>query len=166
MENDADEIIPRLWQGSAPPNTRSVAQDGFTAVVLCAWEYQPESFEGVQHVLRCPIDDVRNPSESHFKLAFETGEKVARLHSEGHNILVACMAGLNRSGLVSAFSLHLIHGWPGNFCAELIKQKRKPFARSWDPYYPDPLNNRAFLARVLTLKGFDNKKLTRHTATP
>lgn len=150
MENDANEIIPRLWQGAAPPSPESVLEDGFTALFLCArgMPFESETFPGVLTV-RAPFNDTENPSEKERSVAVKAAQHVKLLHDQGHNVLVTCQAGINRSGLVVALALHLIKGWKGEFCIEVIRQKRIPFGLTWDPYCPQPLCNSAFREIVL-----------------
>lgn len=150
MENDANEIIPGLWQGAAPPSPESVLGDGFTALVLCARDFQPktEEFPGVV-VVHAPFDDTEKPSKDQLDTAVWASAQVEQLHKKAHKVLVTCQAGINRSGLVVALALHRIKGWPGDFCIQVVKQKRVPFGRTWDPYCPEPLCNSAFRQFIL-----------------
>jgi hypothetical protein len=102
----ADKIIDNLWMGSAPPMMHAVSQY-FNALALCACEYQPheDCFFNV-HVHHAPLHD--NPSfipQSEIVTAVRAAGKVIHWINEGKTILVTCLAGLNRSGLVTAIAL-------------------------------------------------------------
>lgn len=125
---DASEIIPGLWQGGEPPLGTAVALHGFHTLVLCAREIQPdkEQFPGVE-VIYAPNDD--EPSKYPFtlkdlKVAVKASSGVASALLEGHNVLVTCAAGINRSGLVVALTLHRLYGWGGAKCIEHVRKKR------------------------------------------
>lgn len=124
---DAVEIAPFLYQGSAPPAGPYIAALGFNAVVLCAMEYQIEAklFEGVS-ILHAPNDDnsKRPPTKTELSIAVNAARQVAKRIRDGQHVLVTCMAGLNRSGLVSALTLHILYGWNGSDCARHVQTKR------------------------------------------
>lgn len=51
-------------------------------------------------------------------------QRAAQLLSKGNKVLVTCMAGLNRSGMVAAMALHLHTGWSGEECVRHIQSQR------------------------------------------
>lgn len=124
---DADEIVPGLWQGSLPPPGGSIRAAGFQMLVLCAREYQlpAEDYPGVQ-VVHAPNDDHDHHPLDREKLQVALGaaHEVAQAVRGGQVTLVTCAAGLNRSGLVSALSLHLLFGWAGPKCIQQVQQRR------------------------------------------
>lgn len=127
---EASEIVPRLWQGSRPAPGYLVAQAGFNVLVLCAREYQPEAsaFPGVE-VIHAPNDDAPSLypfTEEDLKAAITASARVVKAYKQGQNILITCAAGLNRSGLVTAISLHRLFGWDGQTCIRKIRKQRKP----------------------------------------
>lgn len=102
----ADKIVDNLWMGSAPPMMHTVSQH-FNALVLCAAEYQPDAdcFFGV-HVHHAPLhDNFQFMPQSEIVAAVRAAGKVIHWANEGKTILVTCLAGLNRSGLVTAIAL-------------------------------------------------------------
>lgn len=125
---DANEVHPGIWQGSVPPEGELLADLGFGGLVLCAMEHQPEAarFPGLQ-VVHAPNDDnfSRLPTREELKLAFQAAREVARLVSEGSPVLVTCQMGRNRSGLVSALSIHLLTGLGGTECLLQVCSHRK-----------------------------------------
>jgi protein-tyrosine phosphatase len=122
-------------------------------LVLCANDYQyaADQFPGVSLVVHAPFFDMVKAPPQTWDIAEKAAERVAQCHRQGHKILVTCMAGLNRSGLVTAWAIHKIKGWDGQACATIVRQRRRPAAQAWDPYYPGPLCNNTFLRRILEL---------------
>jgi hypothetical protein len=124
---DANEIAPFLYQGSAPAGGDHLAKVGFHLVILCAKEYQPpvELFRSID-VIHAPNDDnsARAPTRQELKLAVAAAKQAAERVRDGKNVLVTCMAGLNRSGLVSALTLHMLFGWAGSQCASHVQARR------------------------------------------
>jgi hypothetical protein len=100
---EANRIVSGLYQGSAPPQGPGVAAAGFDALVLCALEYQPPArcFPGAI-VLRCPLDDdlTRAVPKGGRRRVIEAGRQIAEILRRGGRVLVTCVAGRNRSGLV------------------------------------------------------------------
>lgn len=125
---DAHEIVPGLWQGSAPIQGTALAEKGFGAVVLCAMEHQPteDKFPGLKVIHAPNADDFsRLPSRSELEIAVSAANQVARLVDEGQKVLVTCWQGRNRSGLVSALALHNLTGQSGFACILRVRAKRR-----------------------------------------
>lgn len=126
---DANEIAPGLWQGSYPDQGSFLFDSGFDVVVLCAKSYQPPAsrFPGLVDVVHAPAyDDTINPiSRLALGRALEAAKIVSNHIRADRNVLVTCQAGLNRSGLVSALTLHLLYGWSGATCIERVQQGRE-----------------------------------------
>jgi protein-tyrosine phosphatase len=132
---DASLILPRLYQGAAPPPGAALKERGFDVLVLTAREYQPPdvAFPGVR-VLRAPLDDEERPlSEEERISVIRTAREAASALEEGKRVLVTCAQGRNRSGLLSAIIAHMTTGAPGWRCAEIVSERR-----------PGALTNRAF----------------------
>lgn len=130
---DYDDLGRGLAQGSRPATGTMVANAGFDTLVLCAKEYQPPAaaFPGVRHVLRLPIDDTVEPMDRYdvartFKVATTVAERLRR----GRKVLVTCHAGLNRSGLVCALALRMIHGAPAEDVIMHVRARRSARALS------------------------------------
>lgn len=142
---DADEVYPGLWQGSRPPEGPVLMGQGFAAVVLCAKEWQPQAkfFPGTE-VIHAPNDDdfSRMPTREELQLAVTAARRVAQLLSAGQKVLVTCMQGRNRSGLVSALATHILTGKDGETCINYVQANR---ARS--------LQNPGFQKALLALRG-------------
>ena len=127
---DANEITPLLWQGSVPPRGDRLNQVGIKVLVLCAREWQfrekPEPFLGVR-IIRAPNDDSpKYPlTREKLRIALWAAGEVSRAIQAGEQVLVTCAAGLNRSGLVSALTLHKLYGWSGERCIRQVQEKRR-----------------------------------------
>jgi hypothetical protein len=114
-----DRITGTLYQGSAPP----IGLRGFDVIVLCAEEYQPQgySFPFVT-VIKAPLDDA-HLSRTEARIAYSAAVSVAEQLAEGKTVLVTCMQGRNRSGLVTALVL-MMNGLTADRAIALIKSKR------------------------------------------
>ena len=97
-------------------------------MVLCAEEYQPasEAFPGVR-VIHVPFDDdfEEPPSRRTLQLIFKASWFLCSELKKGKKALVTCWAGHNRSGLVSAFTLHHLLEWSGQRAIQHIQKSRK-----------------------------------------
>lgn len=136
---DATPIAPGLYQGGKPPPGPEVRECGFQVLVLTAEEYQPRGaeFPGV-FVVHAPNDDAGTPiTAAQWATAVRAAELVAKAVKKGERVLVTCYAGRNRSGLVSALSLHMLTGISGAEAARLVKAQRE-----------HALTNRWFLAAL------------------
>jgi protein-tyrosine phosphatase len=126
LKPDFDHIVENLFQGAAPPYGDAVAKLGFDTLVLCAKENQREDlYPGVEVVLAPGDDDCR---EHRMMRDLPTWQQAAQLVVDrvaaGKKVLVTCMAGLNRSGMVTALALHQITGWSGEDVVEHIQASR------------------------------------------
>lgn len=150
MAFDADEIVPGLWQGSLPSAGTGVGGRGFTVLVLCARELQPpaELYPGVE-VIHAPNDDHPDYGpldREKLRTAIQAARRVTEAIKGGGKALVTCAAGMNRSGLVSGITLHLLYGWSGRKAINQIRRKRK------SPKGFRPLSNAEFTAALSNLK--------------
>jgi protein-tyrosine phosphatase len=118
----------------------------FDAIVFCAVEAQPTPDECAKlkplvEVILAPNDDTgRPPTREELATALRTSEIVADRVRRGKHVLVTCMQGRNRSGLVVALALHRLMGWPGRQCVSHVRARRK-----------DALTNRYFVIALETL---------------
>lgn len=122
---DASRIAPRLWQGADPPQGTFLRRMNVDVLILCAEERQhdPSLFPGLI-IVKAPMDDGEVvPVDTAMKAA----KAAASLHRAGNRILVCCHAGLNRSGLVTALTLHRLTGASGKRCVEKV-QAARPWA--------------------------------------
>ena len=125
---ESSKIAHRLYQGSVPPRGDVLRNAGFHALVLCAFEIQPdaEHFPGIE-VIHAPNDDDggRPISRDEWTLAKRAAQRVTELHHRGARILITCAQGRNRSGLVMALVLRERFGWTGAQAAAHVRLRRK-----------------------------------------
>jgi hypothetical protein len=124
---DAHCIASRLWQGSVPAPGYGPLREGFDVVVFCAEEYQPppELYPGVKVIL-APNDDngLRPPTRRELQIARKASKLVAAHIMSGDKVLVTCMAGRNRSGLVTALALVRLYGVSGGDAMRIVRMRR------------------------------------------
>jgi protein-tyrosine phosphatase len=124
MAYKADEVIPGLWQGSAP-NDADV-RGRFAMVVLAAHEWQPTLH--VSMVLRVPFEDGLL-SKRETQMVTKASELVVEALKRGDPVLVTCFAGLNRSGLITALALRRL-GYSPSDAIDLVRRARGEYALS------------------------------------
>jgi hypothetical protein len=126
MSYQAHKIIDRLFQGGFPPPGDGLAKAGMDVLVLCARQHQDAAAYPNVEVILAPGDDDERPH----RLALfidgwkEAGHLVAEHIRAGHSVLVTCMQGLNRSGMVTGLALRELTGWTGVEIVEHIKRTR------------------------------------------
>lgn len=120
--DEATRLMPRFYLGSAPTEN-----PGYTYIVLCAQEYQPDTLpgEGCQ-ILRMPLsDDVRPFSRLRREQLDGAAALIGRKWKQGHRVLVSCVMGRNRSALVSALAISEITGEHPGDVAIFIQNRRR-----------------------------------------
>jgi len=133
-----NKVSAKLYQGSVPDPDSSY--EGFSMIVLCAQECQPElpRFKGT--VLRPAFDDTTNPSVAHVQRARDASVAVGSELMRGGRVLVTCFMGLNRSGLVVGQAMAMTTRIPADQIVEMIRAARGK----------DALTNTTFHAMVLS----------------
>lgn len=123
---EAHKIIDHLYQGGFPPPGDGLSKAGINVLVLCAKDYQDASpYEGVEVILAPGADDHRHHRLLQTIDVWKAAANSAALHvKSGRNVLVTCMQGLNRSGLVNALVVRELTGWPGKRIVEHIQRSR------------------------------------------
>ena len=114
----AHQVLEGMWIGNAPPIT-SMHEDGrnpsmipmavnFDCLILCASEYQPDGgLFPIEEVVHAPMDDSFTPMhDSEIAMATRAAKHAVNRLVEDKRVLVTCLAGRNRSGLVCALALH------------------------------------------------------------
>lgn len=100
---------------------------GFHALVLTALEWQIPALEfpGLA-VIHAPNNDDGSPlTRDQLDRALTAARQVVTRLQNGQKVLVTCAAGVNRSGLVSALSLHFLKGWSGDKCIAVVRKRRQ-----------------------------------------
>lgn len=127
MPYTANKIIDRLFQGGLPPGGDGLKAAGVDVLVLCARENQDDSFyEGLTVILAPGDDDPRPHRLARFIDGWkEAGLQVAEHVKAGRTVLVTCMQGWNRSGIVTALALRELTGWKGSKIVKHIQNCRQ-----------------------------------------
>ena len=102
----AHRISGPLWMGSMPVPYSSL-YGHFDGLVLCACEYQcPAAFFPGVKVLSVSLNDDGSPmTRDEAFAAVGAAKNVVKWIESGMRVLVTCMQGRNRSGLVTALAL-------------------------------------------------------------
>lgn len=127
----AHKLADRLYQGGYPPAGTSLHEAGIDVLVLCAMEWQdPDgtAYPGLTVIRAGGDDDTRlHRVMPYVGLWQHAARLVVRHLKDGKTVLVTCMQGRNRSGMVSAHVLRELTGASG---ADIVKhiQARRPGA--------------------------------------
>lgn len=131
---DFDQIHPHLFQGSYPKLTKELLHQ-FDVIVYCAMEKQPKAADlklvsPGKHVIGIPLDD--DPyqpitREQAARLLIMARQLAAQVRV-GKRVLVTCMMGMNRSGLVSSLTLMMATGCSGRAAVEAVRTRRRAFS--------------------------------------
>ena len=124
----ASKIDENLWQGGYPISGFSKID----VIVLAARDLQPDVniFPANIEVILAPMDDFEDgPSVEDQRTAFRAAQAVADRLERGKRVLVTCVAGRNRSGLINALVLVFKYGISGREAVARI-QAIRPLALS------------------------------------
>lgn len=127
---NADQVSEHLWVGGVPTDPAAVDKK-FNALVLCAKEYQdvfPQHLYPTTDLILAPLDDDK-PSNTEKYYALRAALAVRKHLDEGHEVLVTCAAGVNRSALVAALAMMLGKDTPKS-AIDSIRKKRKPLSKA------------------------------------
>jgi hypothetical protein len=118
-------LLPRLCVGPFPPQGRTVADEGFDLLLLCAAELQEagqHDYPGVE-IWHCGYDD--GPLSTELASILESlALDVAHAWNAGRRILITCALGLNRSVLVAALAYRWLSGCSGKHALEVARAAR------------------------------------------
>lgn len=114
-------------------------------LILAAKEFQPqETFAQVDRIL-VPLTDSSSLSGKKLRKTLAAAEKIAahatQKITEGHHVLSTCMAGWNRSGLISGLIIQNLTGAPGKDIVNHIRKERSVFALS-NPIFAEYIRRR------------------------
>ena len=124
----AHKISERLYQGGFPPPGPALRRAGIDVVVLCAMEWQDPSgraYPGVTVINAGGDDDVRLHRVMPYMGLWQHAARLVVGHlREGRTVLVTCMQGKNRSGMVMAHVLRELTGGDGHDIVQRIQARR------------------------------------------
>lgn len=123
FKDDAGRIGGSIYQGSMPDSDWI---ESFDVLVLAAWENNDPSFYANVRTIVAPGEDVRDwPVDADDIDRWREAAKDVALHvRNGREVLVTCMAGLNRSSMITAMALHNLMGWDGEECVRWVQERR------------------------------------------
>lgn len=116
-----------LVQGDAA--SACACHDGFDLIVLCAEEFPVFKVKAFHppnaraRLLYAPNDDATLTGRQ-LCVAMQAAQIVSIAVMRGQKVLVTCMQGRNRSGLVSALAVHMLYGMSGRNAANLVRRRR------------------------------------------
>jgi len=121
-----------------------VAQQNIDLIIFAAKEYQPRhEYANLDRIL-VPLTDSPFLTDSEIFMLLEAVDEVstnaASYLTKGKNVISSCHAGLNRSGIITAFILAKLTDVPKQKIIEHIRILR----------HPEALSNKLFEALVLT----------------
>jgi predicted ATP-dependent Lon-type protease len=124
--NNADEIIPRIWLGNVRASTDQdfIKKNNIQVVFNCTKDLPFSPLIPIKY--RVPVDDnLREEEIRNLELwSPEITHKLVTEYRKGNNILVHCMAGMQRSAACVAFLLIAVEGMHGLDAMQFIKQRR------------------------------------------
>lgn len=127
MSYKADKIVDRLYQGGRPPAGDGLKNAGVDVLVLCAKEWQDAAaYEGITVICAPGDDDTRPHRLARFLPGWkDAAHQVVEHVRAGKTVLVTCMQGLNRSGIVTALALTELTNLSGDEIVDLVQTRRE-----------------------------------------
>ncbi len=123
---EASRVWPKIWVGSAPAENANFS--GYSLVVLCAVEYQPELAHFPGKIVRPAFRDTLSPlTADELARIAQAANLVANEVLQEGRCLVTCQAGLNRSAFVAALAMRQVTNLPADEIIETIRKNRKPY---------------------------------------
>jgi protein-tyrosine phosphatase len=127
MKFDANEIVNNLWQGAIPPQGIFLSNK-FDLVIFAAKEYQPlrSSYPNIDIIYAPNYDNSKiEMDDIAINIANQAADLAASALRDNKKVLVTCHAGINRSGLIVALSIHkLFPDIPMTDIINIIRKKR------------------------------------------
>ena len=123
---DINHIHTTLYQGAWPPFGNKLAELGFHVLVLTAKDnQQADRYDEIEIICAPGDDDMRRHRLERFLPVWkDAAQQVVKHVRDNKNVVVTCMAGQNRSGLVVALALQELTGWSGKKVVKHIQSRR------------------------------------------
>lgn len=129
-----------LHQAGAKEIPHILCNNNISLLILAAREYQPQHISGtggsfsLVHKIYIPLKDITSFSPREFKKTISNAKAAAKhavsYISRGKNVLSSCLAGWNRSGIISGLALVELTGASGKQVVYHIRKNRSRFALS------------------------------------
>lgn len=122
----ANKILKGLYLGGAPPPGDGLAKNGVNVLVLTAAQNQDvDQYPGVLVICAPGDDDARPHRLKRFLGDWKSAAAQVVSHVlAGRTVLVTCMAGQNRSALITALAVRELTGWSGQRIVDHIRLNR------------------------------------------
>lgn len=124
----------KLFQVGAGEIPKVIRDNDIHLIIYAAREYQPRTDYPAITKIFVPLDDTVNLSPQEvlttLKLSDEASTLAAGYLKSGKNVISSCMAGLNRSGICSAFTLKKCTNTNKKDIVKHIQKTRHPYALS------------------------------------
>jgi len=128
-----DFVQPNIAMGGAVLDSTALFEE-FDIIVMCAGEWQPTLTlpeDRTKRVIRLPFDDTYEALiPSVLRSLHLTANELVAQHKTGKRILITCMAGRNRSGILAGLVLMKRFGMSGDEAILVIRDARGPAALS------------------------------------
>lgn len=125
MQN-ANEIVPRVWLGNrfAALDEKWLSQNNISVVFNCTKDIPFHPTAKIRY--RVPVDDNLQADEINNMTRWspEIAYKVIHEYNQGHNILIHCAAGMQRSAAVMTMFLITLTGETAPVLMSHIRRKR------------------------------------------
>jgi protein-tyrosine phosphatase len=152
----ANRVYGRLWMGGCPTPLFELRKH-FNCLVLCANDYQlvKNPWADIE-VINAPLADSGEPMlKSEPEMAVKAAGAVIGRLLRDQNVLVTCIAGRNRSGLVCAITLCKGFGFTPDQAISMIRSARtdRAFRNSYfekflREYCANPMGSESYRAVV------------------
>jgi hypothetical protein len=124
----AHKIVDNLYQGGYPPPGPFLKRAGVDVLVLCAMEWQDpggRNYPGLTVINAGGDDDTRLHRVMPYMGLWQHAARLVVGHlRDGKKVLVTCMQGMNRSGMVTSHVLRELTGMSGHDIVTLVQDKR------------------------------------------
>ncbi len=143
IEYSVSRVYENLFIGGAPPGGDFLSQNKIDCVILTANDHQDASiYKDIEVILAGGWDSDHWPiPEEHLSKWKQAADIVVDRLRNGKKVLVTCMMGQNRSGLVTAMAMQKLLG--KEHSAEIVKHIQT--------YRKNALNNKHYVRYLLEI---------------
>jgi len=121
----------KLFQAGVREIPSILNKNNISLLILAAREYQPDYIPGMHKnltIIYVPLKDTVTFTPKKFKKTINDAKQAANYAIntilDGKNVLSTCMAGWNRSGLISGLTLKKLINTPGKNIVKHIRNNR------------------------------------------
>lgn len=124
---EATKMYDGLYQGGVPPGGRILSDAGVDTLVLAAKENADASIYNGVKIILAPGEDttIAKDLKNYVQMWESAAELVAQEVESGKNVLVTCISGYNRSGIIVCMTLCKLTGMTGKQAVEHVQSRRR-----------------------------------------